>query len=117
MGYKIIPITVNASGDGSARVTIPGSPLLYGVQYIKNNYADGVDMTLTTSNSVIASTILTITNMNAAASYYTRVDSCGATGSALSANDVYPPLLGSVTITIAQGGNATSGTFVLWYID
>ena len=117
MGYKVIPITVNASGDGSATVNIPGSPLLYGVQYIKNNYADGVDMTLATSNSIIASTLLTITNMNAAASYYPRVDSCGATGTALSMNNILYPLMGTVTITIAQGGNATSGTFVLWYLD
>ena len=117
MGYQVIPITVNASGAGSASVTLPGSPLLYGIQYVKNNYADGVDMTLTTSNSVIASTLLTITNMNSAASYYPRVDSCGATGSALSQNNTMYPLMGTVTITIAQGGNATSGTFVLWYLD
>ena len=116
MGYKVIPITVDASGDGSATVNIPGSPLLYGVQYIKNNYADGVDMTLTTANSVIASTLLTITNMNASASYYPRVDSCGATGTALSANNTLIPLMGDVTITIRDGGNATSGTFVLWYL-
>jgi hypothetical protein len=114
--YKVIPITVAADGTGSATVNIPGDTLFYGVQYVKSNYADGVDMTLTTANSIIAATLLTITNMNAAASYFPRVDSCGATGTALSMNNTLIPLLGDVTITIAAGGNATSGTFVLWYL-
>ena len=33
MGYKVLNITVNGSGDGSATVNIPGDSLLYGVQY------------------------------------------------------------------------------------
>lgn len=116
MGYKVLTITTNSSGAGAATVNIPGDRLLYGVQYIKTDYADGVDMTVTTANSVVAATLLTIANMNAAASYFPRVDACGATGTALSQNMTYIPLFGDVTITIAQGGDTKVGTFVIWYI-
>lgn len=116
MGYKIVPITTDASGAAVATVSIDKDVLLFGISYIKGNFADGVDLTVATANSVLSKTLLTVTNMNASVDLYLRANSCGATGTVSTDGLIMHPLFGNLTLTIAHGGNATSGTFVVWYL-
>ncbi len=113
----VLPITVNASGAGSATVTPAARGLLYAIEYVKNNYADGIDFTLTAANSDITDTLYTGTNVNASAVLLPRIDMVGNTGTALGLNSGMIPFFGRLTITVAQGGNATTGTFVIWWFD
>lgn len=113
---EILTITTNGDGDGSAQ-TSNISGLLYSMRYLKTDYADGVDFTLSVVNSVTTQTVLTISNGNAAADYYPRVDSCGASGSALSLNTQMVPVAGALKVTVAQGGATKTGNFVLYWIE
>lgn len=115
--YKVVTITTDASGDAVSTVSIDRPALLYGIEYIKTDYADGVDLTVATGGSVLSKTLLTVTNMNAAEQFYLRDSSCGATGTVSTDALIMPPIFGNLTFTIAQGGNAKSGTFVIWYIE
>lgn len=115
--YKVITITTDGSGDAVGTVSIDRAALLYGIEYIKTDYVDGVDLTVTTGGSVLAKTLLTVTNMNAAEQFYLRDSSCGATGTVSTDALIMPPIFGNLTLTISQGGATKSGTFVVWYIE
>jgi hypothetical protein len=117
MHQEILTVTTASNGTGSATLSRNISGLLYSMRYLKTDFAAGVDFTLSVVNSVATETILTITDGNASANYYPRVDSCGPTGSALSLNAQMVPIVGAPKITVAQGGDTKSGTFVLYWLD
>lgn len=111
----VIPVTVNSSGDATVY-----SPILSGrlisMRYVKNNFTDGVDFTITAEGS--GETLWTESNVNASASRYPR----GATASTAGAASLYAGggtavnnkigiASDRVKIVVASGGNATAGTF------
>ena len=112
----ILTVTTASNGAGSAQ-TGNARGVLHALRYIKNNFADGIDFTVTVVNSATTDTLLTGTDVNASASFAPRMDRCTVAAVAASANDVPIPFVGALKVTVAQGGDAKSGTFVLYWDD
>lgn len=116
-----VPVTTDASGDATEY-----SPYLSGyiesIQYVKDDFADGVDFTITTD--VTGETLWGDTNVNAAEVVRPRAPTHSTAGAAAlyasggtAVNDKIALSRDRVKIVIAQGGNATSGTFVITVSD
>lgn len=111
----VVPVTVDASGDAT-KYTPYFSGKIVSVRYVKTDFANGVDFTITAG--VSGETIWTESNVNASATRYPRAASAGVTGAAalyaaLGEAVNVPIALGNdrVKIIVGSGGNATSGTF------
>lgn len=116
-----VPVTVDASGDATEY-----SPYLSGfieaIQYVKDDFADGVDFTITADES--GETIWTESNVNAAVIKHPRAATHSTAGVAAvyasggtAVNDRIALGRDRVKIVVASGGNATSGTFVITVND
>jgi hypothetical protein len=111
----VVPVTVDASGDAT-KYTPYFSGKIVSVRYVKTDFVNGVDFTITAG--VSGETIWTESNVNASATRYPRAASAGVTGAAalyaaLGEAVNVPIALGNdrVKIIVGSGGNATSGTF------
>lgn len=114
----VLPLTVAAGGGGTATAPNAVNGVLYSVEYVKTDYADGVDFTVNCLNSGMTDLIMTVSNANASARYYPRDDSHKASdGSALSLNNMMIPIFGRPSISVTSGGTSTSGTFIIWILD
>ena len=111
-------VTVTTASDGSATVYSENvSGRLVNVIYTKNNFTNGVDFTIV--SEATGQTIWTEENINASKVVSPRQAAHSVAGVALvyAASDpvTAPIVLASdrVKIQIANGGNATTGTFTL----
>jgi hypothetical protein len=111
----VVPVTVDASGDAT-KYTPYFSGKIVSVRYVKTDFANGVDFTITAG--VSGETIWTESNVNASATRYPRAASSDVAGAAalyaaLGEAVNVPIALGNdrVKIIVGSGGNATSGTF------
>lgn len=111
----VVTATTDASGDVTAY-----SPYLSGflhqIQYVKTDYADGVDFTITTETT--AQTLWTESNVNAAATRAPRQARHSTAGVAelyASGGTAVTDRIGigreRIKIVVAQGGNAKVGAF------
>ena len=105
-----IAVTCDASGDATVySPTITGR--IQSIHYVKNNFADGVDFTITLEAT--GESLWTDTNVNAAEKVYPLVaGNLGGTGAASALTEV--PIIAAndrVKIVVAAGGNATTGAF------
>ena len=112
---KTVTVTVDASGDGIGYTDMVTGRVLQ-VRYVKTDFADGVDFTITAEAT--GETIWAETNVNASATRAPRQATHSTAGAAalyaaggqavldhvVLAND-------RVKIVVAQGGVTTSGTF------
>lgn len=121
MALRKYKFGITTAADGTATVTGP-SVLgeLYAVQVLIGTLTNGAaDITLATVNSDAAATLLTLTNITANALYYPRHLVHGETGTALTGTaggDRCEPLLcGNIRVTVAGGGNATSGAVIVFW--
>lgn len=110
----LVPVTVNASG--AATVYSPKMHgLLESIAYIKTDFADGVDFTITDEDS--GESLWTESDVNAAVTKRTRapthttagVAAVFASGGTGVNNRI--AISGRVKIVIAQGGVSKSGAF------
>lgn len=116
-----VPITTAA--DGSATAYTPYfKGAIESIQYIKTNFADGVDFTITTD--VAGETVWSELNVNAAAVRRPRAATHTTAGVAAlyaaggtAVNNRIVVDRDRVKIVIAQGGNATTGSFVVTIED
>ena len=72
-----VAITVNDSGAGTGYGVVPqgvNRGLIHAIRYVKGDYADGVDVAITGETSGIP--ILSVTDMNASATYFPRAATC-----------------------------------------
>lgn len=117
MAVRKFSVAVTTASDGTATAY---SPVLSGyinqIQYVKTDFADGVDFTITANDT--GQTIWTESDVNAAKVCFPRQATHTTAGvAALYASGgtavLAPIALGrdKVKIVIAQGGNAKSGTF------
>lgn len=106
-------VTVTATTDGSGDATVFSGRVtgqILGIAYVKTDFADGVDFTITTENS--GENVWIDTDVNAAEVVYPRrlvQDTVGANIAA-----TYEPIyVGAdrVKFVIAQGGATRTGTF------
>lgn len=107
-----IAVTVDASGDAEEY-----SPVITGriaaVIYTKDDFADGVDFTITLEAT--GQSLWTDSDVNASEAVYPVVAAnLGGTGAASTLTEV--PIFAAndrVKIVVGSGGNATSGTFTV----
>lgn len=111
--YKF-DLTTDASGDATS--TVSASPGRIVKISVKLNGLDATaDTTVKSVNtpSGVDETHLTLTNSQAQAHYHMDVAATKADGTA--SGEFIPPLhAGDLNVTIAQGGNATSATVVVY---
>lgn len=105
-------VSVTTAADGSATAysgQITGR--IHSIHYVKNNFDDGVDFTITLEAT--GESLWTDTNVNASEKVYPVVAAnLGGTGGASTLTEV--PLYAAndrVKIIIAQGGNVKTGAF------
>jgi hypothetical protein len=110
---------VTTAADGTATVTAPTTKqgLIYTIEYVKNNFADGIDFVLNAVQSDQVDLIYTGTNVNASVMLAPRIDAVGNTGTAVNSYNVMIPFFGKLQIVVAQGGNATTGKFIVTYLE
>ena len=118
MQRQRVSFTTAADGSASAEFSrTVNAGELCAVLWNKGTCDAGVDFTLATSGADGSGTVFAVANANASAKYYPRAAANLATdGSALTWY-VEPILDGKVTLTIAQGGNAKTGSMVILYED
>lgn len=114
---KRYKVTVTTAADGTATAYTPRlSGKLCAVHYVKTDFADGVDFTIT--SEATGQSLWTDTNINASEIVQPRAPTHDQSGAALlyaagGAAVADRIALGNdrVKIVIAQGGNAKVGTF------
>lgn len=110
----VIEITTDGAGAGVG-YTPPVTGRVLGVRYVKTDFADGVDFTITAEAT--GETILTGTDVNASASFYPRPqvhDAAGVGRTLDGMRTVGEPVavaFDRIKIVVASGGSVKSGTF------
>jgi hypothetical protein len=110
-------VAITTASDGTATGYTPAlTGRVLAIHYVKTDFADGVDFTIT--SEATGETIWSQLNVNASASCYPRAATHGTDGAAAlyaaAGQAVREPIAlanDRVKIQIAQGGNAKSGTF------
>lgn len=105
-----VALETDASGDVTGYTpNITGR--VHSISYVKGDFADGVDFTITLEST--GESLWTDTNVNASERVYPVAPAnLGSTGGASSLTEV--PVVAAndrVKIVVASGGNAKSGTF------
>jgi len=109
-----VTITTDTSGDATAYVG-PVHGRVLSVQYVKDDYTNGVDFVVTGEDTGTA--IYTGTDVNASTTIYPRAGVHGLTGTALTYDGTYTVneaigIAGErIKIVVDEGGSAKSGTF------
>jgi hypothetical protein len=111
-----LTVTTDGDGDGSAQ-----SPQLNGllrrIAYEKVDFADGVDVDIADH---LGTVLLDVDDVNADAAWHPRQPTHSTAGVAsLYAAAEEPvesdfPIDGPITVTVAAGGDTTSGLFHIW---
>lgn len=109
-------VTVLASGGTGQGYTPVVSGRILSLQYVKNNFTDGVDFTITAETTGL--NLWTETNVNASATRCPRQATHGVDGTASlfaaggTAVQDHIYLSGErVSVAVASAGNGTTGTF------
>lgn len=111
----VVPVTVDASGDATEYSPVLSGKLI-SFRYVKDDFANGVDFTITAEDT--GETLWAEENVNASATRYPRAATASTAGAAslyaalgTAVNDRIALGQDRVKIVVASGGNATSGTF------
>jgi hypothetical protein len=116
--YKL-PITTDSSGAGSATadITNPVFGVVYAVQLVDGDLADGVDVTVTMEEGDLSIPVLVKADFNTDQMVYPRVaEALNTDGSALTAYTM-PLAVGQAKAVIAQGGDVKSGAVIIYVIE
>jgi len=112
---EVVSITTNADGDGTG-YTSPVSGIVRAIRYVKVDYANGVDVTIT--SHVSGQAILAWTDVNASETSYPKAPANSLADVALvfaAGGEPVPadiPVASEpIKIVVAQGGDTKSGTF------
>jgi hypothetical protein len=108
-------VTLTTAADGSATGYTPVvSGRVLGVRYVKTDFANGVDFTITAEAT--GESILSLTDQNASGSFYPRVPTCSTAGAAAlyaaagaAVNDHVCVANDRVKVVVAQGGDTKTG--------
>lgn len=119
MTIRRFEVTVTTASDGTATAYSPYlSGYIHAIQYVKTDYADGVDFTITAEAT--GETIWTQSDVNAAAVKAPRQATHSNVGVAAlyasggtAVNDRIALGRDRVKIVLAQGGNAKTGKFII----
>lgn len=115
----VVTVTTDGSGDGTGYTDVPVYGLVHAVRYVKTDYADGIDVTITGDLSGIA--VLAVSNMNATATYLPRfatVDNAAAASLYAAGGepveDRIPVAMERIKVVVAAGGATRTGAFHLF---
>lgn len=119
MGVRRFSVTALTDGSGNATVYSPYlSGKIASMHYVKTDYTDGVDFTITAEAT--GETLWTQSNVNAAASVYPRAPTNTQVGVAslyasggTAINDLIRLGRDRVKIVIGSGGAAHTGAFII----
>jgi hypothetical protein len=111
-----LPVSTDASGDGSfTGPKVCGR--LYAAQLVDGDFADGVDITLTSEDPNLSIPALAKLNFNTDQMVYPRVAcALNTDGTSLTVYDM-PVINGPIKAVIAQGGNAKSGSVIVFILE
>lgn len=122
MATRRFTVAATVAADGSGTFYSPYlSGLLHSIQYVKTDYADGVDFTITSEATGL--TLWTEANVNAAATKLPRTATHTTAGVAATLDGTVAALdkvalsRDRVKIVIAAGGTSTTGSFVITIVD
>lgn len=111
----VVSVTTNADGDATAYTPVLNGRLAQ-IHYVKTDFADGVDFTITSEATGMS--LWTDTNVNASAERAPRqllYSTAGVASLYAATFGVYEGQIvlaaDRVKIVVAQGGNVKSGTF------
>jgi hypothetical protein len=111
----VVPVTVDPSGDAT-EYSPHVSGKLVSIRYVKDDFSDGVDFTITAEDT--GETLWAEEDVNASATRYPRAATHSTAGAAAlyasggtAVNGMISLGNDRVKIVVASGGNATSGTF------
>lgn len=119
MAIRKFTVPVTTIADGSATAYSPYlSGFLESIQYVKDDFADGVDFTIT--SEAAGESLWVDTNINAAEVVRPRAATHTNAGAAslyaaggTAVQEKFALSRDRVKIVIGSGGNVTSGTFVI----
>ncbi|HEB79287.1 MAG TPA: hypothetical protein ENI79_02280 [Rhodospirillales bacterium] len=115
---QTVALTTDASGDATGYTEVIRGRI-ESVEYVKTDFADGVDFTITLEDTGV--NVWTQTNVNAAVVVAPRQATHSTAGVAATYDGTravlerIPVAHERVEIVIAQGGNVKSGTFKVVY--
>lgn len=122
---KLHPVKLDILTDGSGNATVNDDAKvlgrLYAVEWVLGTLAAGVDAVISVQGTLsgVAKTLLTLTDANANAMYYPRAlvhDAAGAALTGTSGGDRDLPIIdGTLRVAVSSGGNAKTGSVILWY--
>lgn len=113
---RTINITTDGSGDGTGTAEAAVG-LLYAIQVIDGDLADGFDLVLTAEQESLSIPLWTKTDVNTDQMIYPRAAQVLNTdGSALSTY-AHPVFYGTPKAVVAQGGATKSGAVVLYILE
>lgn len=111
-GYVVYSVsaTTNGSGDATAYTDDPVFGEVESIAYVKTDYANGVDFTITGETTGLS--LWTDTDVNASETVFPRVvANLNTDGSALTTHAPIVLAGERVKVVVAQGGATKSGTF------
>lgn len=111
----VVSVTTDSSGDATA-YTPKCSGRLISIRYVKTDFTDGVDFTITAETS--GETLWTESNVNASATRHPRAATASTAGAAslyasggTAVNDKIGLADDRVKIVVGSGGDTHTGTF------
>lgn len=117
MEVLIFSVTTDADGDYEASKVVKTPSRLIAAQWVDGDLVDGVRFILTCTDfdpRDTERTLMDVDDANADALYYPKVT--GDTAAGVEITDAYesPLVHGTLTVTVEDGGNAKSGSLVLY---
>jgi hypothetical protein len=114
MNAQRITVVVETDGSGNATAYSPNiSGRIHSLSYLKDDFADGVDFTVTLERT--GQSVWTDTNINASETVYpVAAANLGTTGAASTLSEA--PIIAAndrLKIVVASGGDTKSGSFDL----
>lgn len=111
-----IDLACDTAGAATTQLTDTYIGMLYAVQLIDGDLADGVDLTLTCEQGDLSIPLLTQANFNTDQMVYPRVaQALNTDGTALTSHAM-PMVSGQPKAVLAQGGESKTGAVILYII-
>ena len=119
--FRVIAFPITTAADGTVTVNQSGTyvnGVLWEVMYVPGTLATGADITITVANSALTRTLLTLTNAGTGTLIlYPRGSAAGATGTVGSDGMQFIPVVGKLSVAVAQGGNAGVGNLYITVME
>lgn len=106
-------VTTDSSGAGSFSLDVGGPRRLVAVYAGRSDLAATADITVASSYLGAENNYLSVADTATDVWYHPVVQSVASTGAAVTGQYQSPFVMGTITVSIAQGGDAKTGEFIL----